>query len=448
MNIPEQTEVKAPIDERYLTDWSGLKVGYPSEVLRPATTEEVAAIVRQCQRDGRRITVQGGLSGVAGGAVPSDGDVVINLERMNQIEDIDTLEGVMQVQAGVLLQEVQEAAAAQGWMFAVDLGARGSCQIGGNAATNAGGIRVLRYGPMRDSVLGIEAVLPDGSIVSSLTRLVKNSTGVDPRHIFIGSEGTLGIITRLTLRLHPPLVDITTAWVSVDRFDALPQLLHALKRRIGESLCAYEFMSRRYISEASRLTGQQPPVSEGAAWHVLIEAAPTAGYSMQDALQGILADALEASEISDCAVATSLAQRDAFWRLREAIPEILSSLKPAATLDIGLPWKQTASYIQQVESELQQRLPDAEHLFLGHLGDNNIHIISGPVDKEGMHAVDEISYAALQGRGGTISAEHGVGRIKKEYLSVSRNPGELAFMRRLKEALDPSGILNPGRIID
>jgi FAD/FMN-containing dehydrogenase len=165
-------------------------------------------------------------------------------------------------------------------------------------------------------------------------------------------------------------------------------------------------------------------------------------------LQGILADALEASEISDCAVATSLAQRDAFWRLREAIPEILSSLKPAATLDIGLPWKQTASYIQQVESELQQRLPDAEHLFLGHLGDNNIHIISGPVDKEGMHAVDEISYAALQGRGGTISAEHGVGRIKKEYLSVSRNPGELAFMRRLKEALDPSGILNPGRIID
>jgi FAD/FMN-containing dehydrogenase len=189
MNIPEQTEVKAPIDERYLTDWSGLKVGYPSEVLRPATTEEVAAIVRQCQRDGRRITVQGGLSGVAGGAVPSDGDVVINLERMNQIEDIDTLEGVMQVQAGVLLQEVQEAAAAQGWMFAVDLGARGSCQIGGNAATNAGGIRVLRYGPMRDSVLGIEAVLPDGSIVSSLTRLVKNSTGVDPRHIFIGSEG-------------------------------------------------------------------------------------------------------------------------------------------------------------------------------------------------------------------------------------------------------------------
>jgi FAD/FMN-containing dehydrogenase len=301
---------------------------------------------------------------------------------------------------------------------------------------------------MRDSVLGIEAVLPDGSIVSSLTRLVKNSTGVDPRHIFIGSEGTLGIITRLTLRLHPPLVDITTAWVSVDRFDALPQLLHALKRRIGESLCAYEFMSRRYISEASRLTGQQPPVSEGAAWHVLIEAAPTAGYSMQDALQGILADALEASEISDCAVATSLAQRDAFWRLREAIPEILSSLKPAATLDIGLPWKQTASYIQQVESELQQRLPDAEHLFLGHLGDNNIHIISGPVDKEGMHAVDEISYAALQGRGGTISAEHGVGRIKKEYLSVSRNPGELAFMRRLKEALDPSGILNPGRIID
>lgn len=437
-----------PIEERFLTDWSGLKVGVPSSVFRPTSTEEVAAIVRQCHQERRRITIQGGLTGVSGGAVPSEGDVVINLERLNKIEDIDTLEGIMQVQAGALLQDVQEAALAQGWMFAVDLGARGSCQVGGNAATNAGGIRVLRYGTMRDSVLGVEAVLADGSIVSSLTRLVKNSTGVDPRHLFIGSEGTLGIITRLTLRLHPPMGEISAAWVSADRFDALPRLLHTLKRSLGETLCAYEFMSGAYIKLASELTGQPPPVDSGAAWHVLIEAAALAGQSMQEPLQDALAAALESGGISDCVVATSLGHRESFWRLREAIPEILTHLKPAATLDLGLPWKETASYIRTVETALQSRLPATEHLFLGHLGDNNIHIISGPVDENGLHTVDEIAYTALRGISGTVSAEHGVGRLKKNHLSVSRNPGELAFMRRLKEALDPSGILNPGRILD
>lgn len=441
---------EADIDPRFLADWSGLQGGRPREVLRPTSTAEVSAILERCHAQGQRVTIQGGMTGVAGGAVPDAGDVVINLERMNRIELLDEIEGILQVQAGATLQTVQEAAAAAGWQFAVDLGARGSCQVGGNAATNAGGIRVLRYGTMRDQVLGVEAVLADGTIVESLGRLVKNSTGLEARQLFVGTEGTLGVITRLTLRLHPCMGEAQTAWVSASRFEHLPALLRRLRQGLGSSVCAFEFMSGDFVAMAATLSGTAPPLAD-APWHVLVEVAGEAHASASDlaeALQASLTDAVDAGEIDDAAVAASLAQREAFWRLRESIPEVLTHLKPAGTYDVGLPWRETGPYVQEVSAALRSALPKAQHLFLGHLGDNNLHLICGPLD-DAEHAVcDRIVYEALRGRSGTVSAEHGVGRLKKEVLNITRGDTELALARRIKAALDPTGILNAGRVMD
>ena len=344
------------IDERYLRDWSGLVGGPPAELHRPLDTQAVAAIVRRCAAEGRRITVQGGMTGLAGGAVPDAGDVVINLERMNTIEEVDALEGVMRVQAGATLQAVQEAAMAAGWQFAVDLGARGSCQVGGNASTNAGGTRVLRYGTMRDAVLGVEAVLADGTVVNSLSRLVKNSSGLDPRFLFIGSEGTLGIITRLVLRLHPPTGQPAAAWVALDRFEALPLLLRALRRRLGNTLQAFEFMSGRFVALAASLTGQAAPLGSAARWHVLVEAAGAPGTSMDEALQEVLAEAMEAGGVLDAAFAASETHRAAFWRLRESIPEVIGHLKPMAPLDVSIPWSQTEPWMNEVDRPHEKAL--------------------------------------------------------------------------------------------
>jgi FAD/FMN-containing dehydrogenase len=436
------------IQDRFLADWSGLTIGRPAVVFRPTSVEEVSEILKSCHREGKRVTVQGGLTGVAGGGVPDEGDIVINLERMNRIEHIDELEGVMLVEAGATLQAVQEAATARDWMFAVDLGARGSCQIGGNASTNAGGIRVLKYGTMRDSVLGVEAVLADGTIVSSLKGLVKNSTGLDARNIFVGSEGTLGIITRLTLRLRPPMGTPSTAMVAADSFEQLPLLLRNLRRRIGDALCAFEFMSAEYVDMACSLTDTPRPLSGEPAWYVLVEAAGMPGESMDERLQDVLAAALDDGEITDCVQATNLTHAAKLWRIRESIPEVLTHIKRAVTMDIGLPWGQTSGFLRSIEGELRQHFPDTHHLWLGHLGDNNLHLLSGPLDEHEYEKLEPHVFRALRGKGGTISAEHGVGRLKKPFLPVCRSAEEIDMMRRIKDALDPQHILNPGRIFD
>ncbi len=436
------------VDARYLSDWSGMTRGTPATLHRPRSTAEVAAIVRQCAQDGQPITIQGGLSGLAGGAVPADGDAVINLERMHAIESIDELEGVMQVQAGATLQAVQDAAEAAGWFFPVDLGARGSCQVGGNAATNAGGERVLRYGTMRDAVLGLEVVLADGTVLDSMTRLVKNSAGLDPRFLFIGSEGTLGIITRLVLKLQPPPGPAVAAIAALPDMLSVARLLRHLKRTLGGMLHAFEFMSQRFVQLSSERSGVPAPVAADAPWAVLLEARGVAGQSVDEPLQAALESALESELITDCAVAASLADGESFWRLRQSIPELLTHLKPTVNFDCGLPLAQIPGFVERVDTAMRARFPKSEHLFFGHLGDNNIHLMTGPHDAANTHAVETLVYRELEGHQGTISAEHGIGFLKKPFLGMTRNTEQLALLRALKQALDPHGRLNPGRVLD
>jgi FAD/FMN-containing dehydrogenase len=372
--------------------------------------------------------------------------VVINLERMNRVEDIDELEGVMWVQAGATLEQVQDAAA--GWFFPVDLGARGSCQVGGNAATNAGGERVLRYGTVRDSVLGVEVVLADGTVLDSLTCLVKNSAGLDPRFLFIGSEGTLGIITRLVLKLQPPPGPPSAAMAALPDMASLARLLRHLKQTLGGALHAYGFMSRRFVELSAALGCSRGAVNPAAPCAVLIEARGVQGQSVDEVLQAALASALEAELVSDCAIASSLSDVEAFWRLRQCIPELLTHLKPTVNFDCGLPLRHIPGFVHRVDTRLRERFPAAEHLFFGHLGDNNIHLVTGPHRDEDLHAVDELVYRELEGHEGTISAEHGIGFIKKPFLAHTRNAAQIELLSAIKRALDPRQVLNPVRVLD
>jgi FAD/FMN-containing dehydrogenase len=440
---PEDT-----VDPRFQSDWSGLSRGTPSAVYRPRNTQEVSAILRDCHERGQAVTIQGGLTGLAGGAVPADNDVVINLERMSAIEQIDELEGIMTVQAGATLQSVQQAAADAGWFFPLDLGARGSCQVGGNAATNAGGERVVRYGTMRENILGIEAVLADGTVVSTLTKLIKNSSGLDLRFLFIGSEGTLGVITRLTLKLRPIPAPAVTAFAAATSVEALARLLRELKRSPGVDLTAFEFMSGNFINMASRLSGKPCPIETGQPWYVLLESAEHSSADGESALLGVLEKALADELIVDCTVAASLSHSNDFWQLRQSIPELLGELKPTVNFDCGLPWIEMEGFIDRVDRAMRKHYPAATHLFFGHMGDNNIHLLTGPHEPDDVLAVEACVYEELRGRNGTISAEHGIGFIKKPFLEYTRSQAEIDTLRRLKSALDPKNILNPGRILD
>jgi FAD/FMN-containing dehydrogenase len=425
------------------------RVGAPKAVLRPRSTEEVALILAAANAAGEKVTPWGGLTGLVDGA-RAEGALALSLSRMNAVEAVDKVAGTVRVQAGCVLQTACEAAEAEGMILPLDLGARGSATIGGNISTNAGGNRVLRWGMMREMVLGLEAVLADGTIVSAMNPLIKNNTGYDLKQLFIGSEGTLGVVTRAVLRLRQKPLSDNVAFLAVESFDALPRVLGRLQRAIGASLSAFEVMWADFYQLVTTppATGR-PPLPHGHPYYVLVEAMGGDPEADAEPFERVLTEALEAGEIADAVVARSVGERNAMWALRDDVGQTMRNA-PIFSFDVSLNIADMEAYVAEVRGALAARWPATSSLVVfGHLGDGNLHVIAGVGERtpEVRHAVEETVYGPLRRIGGSISAEHGIGLQKREFLAWTRSPEELGLMRTLKRALDPNNILNPGKIL-
>ncbi len=450
---PDAVRTGDAIPERHQTDWSGTQPLAPLALLRPANTAQVSAALRVCHAHSVPVVPQGGLTGLAGGAVPTPGAVALSLERMNTIESLDPVARVITVQAGATLQSVQEAAQAAGCLFGVDLGARGSCQIGGNLATNAGGNGVVQFGMMREQLLGLEVVLADGTVLDMLRPMVKNNTGYDLKHWFIGAEGTLGIITRAQLRLHPAQAARATALAAVPDVDSALALLGRLQARCPGGVAAFELMWKDFLDHAVAWTEQPRPFADDHPLLVLTDLSGSDQHALAQSLEAVLGEAMEDSLVLDAVLAQSQSQALGLWRLREITAEFPSRLQPI-NFDISLPPSQIGAFAERCVAALSARFPGQRSLRFGHLGDGNLHLSTdarslGDLSfAEAEHAVETIVYGLVAEAGGSVSAEHGIGLHKKPYLGASRSEAELTAMRAIKRALDPLNLLNPGKVFD
>lgn len=438
--------------EAHAGDWSEAPRTAPGLIVFPRTPQQVASALRLLSASGHPVVVQGGLTGLAGGATPRAGEVALSLAKMNQIEAFDAVGGTVTVQAGVPLEVLQAHVEAQDWFFPLDLGARGSCQLGGNAATNAGGNRVIRYGTMRELVLGLEVALADGRLLTMLNHVTKNTTGIDLKQLFIGAEGTLGVITRLVLKLSPRPLASCTALCAVASFEAAASLLKKLQAELPR-LSAFELMWDDFMQAAQQVGGLRPPFSEAHPLYVLVETLGASEATERELLERALEHALEDDLVSDVILAQSMDDAQGIWAYRETVGELLSRMKPYAAFDVGIPTVRMDGFVSAVREALRQRFPQQRHLFFGHLGDGNLHVLSGPYADAGaaagagnLHQVEELVYRAVGDAGGCISAEHGIGTVKREFLGISRSDHELQLMRALKDLLDPSHVLNPDRV--
>src|SRR5438067_1220606 len=440
----------APEDTKpYFTDWRRQYSANAECVVRPASTSEVSAVIALCAREKIAVVPQGGNTGLVGGSVPTGErrEIVLSLARMNRILAIDVLNDTATVEAGCVLAAVQRAADDAGRLFPLSLAAEGSCQIGGNLSTNAGGVNVLRYGTAREQVLGLEVVLPDGRVWNGLRGLRKDNTGYDLKQLFLGAEGTLGVITAAVLRLHPKPSATVTAWIALDDPASAMELLAFLRERLGERVSAFELLARNCIDAVLAFApGTQDPLARPYAWYVLVDIADSGEESgLRERVEGALAAAAEHGALADAVVAQSGEQARALWRIRETVPEAqFTNVKH----DISVPISKVAQFIEHAGARLAARYPDVRAYAFGHVGDGNIHYNVGPERLVTERApINRIVYDTVAELDGSISAEHGLGQLKREEIRAHKAAIELELMRTLKQALDPRGLMNPGKVL-
>ena len=459
--LGENHVLTGPAAGPYLEDWRGRYSGRAMAVVKPGSVDELAGVVKWCVENKVAMVPQGGNTGLCGGATPDDSGkaLLISLSRLNAIRQVDTENDTMVVEAGCILQGAQQAARDAGRLFPLSLAAEGSCTIGGNLATNAGGTQVLRYGNARDLVLGLEVVTPQGEVWNGLRGLRKDNTGYDLRNLYVGSEGTLGFITAACLKLYPLPVAQCTAMLALDSIDAAVGVLSAARQGFAASLTGFELIAANCLQGVVRQYPDQRLPFEGAAagspWFALLELSDSESEAhARERFEEVLGQCIELGLVGDAVIAENVAQSKALWHLRESIPLAEKAFGKSVKHDISIPASRMAEFVETTNSALQASYPGVEHVIFGHLGDGNLHynVAPGSAFTEAelllrQPEIHQLVHDRVHAFHGSISAEHGVGQLKRDYLPRYKDPVELALMRRIKNALDPDGLMNPGKVL-
>ena len=439
----------------HLVEGRGLYHGRTAMMLKPADTAEVAAILKLANETRTAIVPQGGNTGLVGGQIPFDGEIILSLTRLDKIREVDIESNTMTLEAGVVLQKAQDAAHAAGRLFPLSLGSEGSCTIGGNLSSNAGGTGALAYGIARELMVGVEVVLADGRVMNLLRKLKKDNTGYDLRHIFVGAEGTLGVITAAVVKLFPQPRAIETAFIGLPSPEAAVKLLNLAQSRIGGTVTGFELMIRDIISFALKHGHNvRDPLSTVHPWYVLMEVSSQQESGLRDNFEALLAEAIEQGLVSDATIAASLDQTKAFWHMRHTLTEVQKPEGGSIKHDVSVPVAAVPQFLAEASAAVVQLIPGSRPVPFGHVGDGNMHFnVSQPVgaDKDAFLArwkdVNAVVDKIVLKLGGSFSAEHGIGKLKRETLAKVKDPVALDLMRELKKTFDPNGILNPGKVL-
>jgi len=429
------------------SDWETQQPCHALALVCPTTTDQVAQIMRACHQYGQSVVPYGGLTNLVRGCVTTESDIALSFEKMNQIEEVDTVGHTMTLQAGVTLLNAQERARQDDLFFPMDIGARDNCMVGGNVSTNAGGTKVIRHGMTRDSVLGLEVVLADGTVIDSMNHFLKNNSGFDLKQMFIGSEGVLGLITRIVFRLDVLPTSHNVALVACNDYEQVVKVLDNAKRRLGNGLCGFEVMWDNFFHEVVKPVGKlSSPIAPEYAFYAIIETMGTQPVADDEAFESTLIEMMESGIVADGVVAKSDSEREAIWAIRHEVEWVV---RDAFVFDVSLPVASAHEYVRTITAKIAADIADARVAAFGHLGDNNIHVSvltedQGEAQKK---LVERHIYEALRPYRGAISAEHGIGLEKKNWLEVSRTDAEIELMKTLKRTLDPGNILNPGKVV-